>query len=61
MHTKELTRQYFDSLYLEQRLMDSCVPETDFRLYGKKFKTPIMTAALSHLGTFHPDCKALCR
>ena len=55
MHTKELTRQYFDSLYLEQRLMDSCVPETDLWLYSKKFKTPIMTAALSHLGTFHPD------
>ena len=54
-NAKEMTRQYFDSLWLEQRLMDSCVPETDFWLYGQKFSTPVMTAALSHLGTFHPD------
>jgi len=55
MHAKEFTRQYFDSLHLEQRLMDSQVPETELWLFGKKFQTPIMTAALSHLGTFHPD------
>ena len=55
MHAKELTRQYFDSLYLEQRLMDSQVPTTDMWLFGEKFNTPVMTAALSHLGTFHPD------
>ena len=54
-NAKELTRQYFDNLWLEQRLMDSQVPETEIWLYGKKFKTPVMTAALSHLGTFHPD------
>ena len=52
---KEITRAYFDSLLLEMRLMDSGVPNTEFELYGKKFVTPIMTAALSHLGTFHPD------
>ena len=55
MHAKELTRQYFDSLYLEQHLMDSQVPTTDMWLFGEKFNTPVMTAALSHLGTFHPD------
>lgn len=55
MNAKELTRQYFDSLYLEQRLMDSCIPETELWLFGQKFNTPVMTAALSHLGTFHPD------
>ena len=55
MHAKELTRQYFDSLYLEQRLMDGQVPTTDMWLFGEKFNTPVMTAALSHLGTFHPD------
>lgn len=54
-NAKEMTRQYFDSLWMEQRLMDSCVPETDFWLYGRKFHTPIMTAALSHLGTFQPE------
>ena len=54
-NAKEMTRRYYDSLWLEQRLMDSVVPETEFCLYGKKFNTPIMTAALSHLGTFHPE------
>lgn len=53
--SKEITRAYFDSLLVEERLMDSCVPITDFVLYGKTFQTPVMTAALSHIGTFHPD------
>ncbi len=52
---KETTRAYFDSLLLEQRLMDSAIPDTKLELYGKTFATPIMTAALSHLGTFNPD------
>jgi len=55
MGAKEKTREYFDSLWLEQRLMDSAVPDTSVTLYGKRFATPIMTAALSHLGKFHPD------
>lgn len=53
--SKEVTRAYFDSLLLEERLMDSVVPSTEFKLYGEVFKTPIMTAALSHIGTFNPD------
>ncbi len=53
--SKEITRDYFDSLLLEMRLMDSDIPNTEFELYGKNFKTPIMTAALSHIGTFNPD------
>lgn len=53
--SKEITRAYFDSLLLEQRLMDSGVPDTAFALYGYDFSTPIMTAALSHIGTFNPD------
>ena len=53
--SKEITRAYFDSLLLEMRLMDSGVPSTELALYGQKFATPIMTAALSHLGTFNPD------
>ncbi len=53
--SKEITRAYFDSLLLEMRLMDSGVPNTEVTLYGQRFATPIMTAALSHLGTFHPD------
>lgn len=53
--SREITRAYFDSLLLEQRLMGSGIPDTRLTLYGKEFSTPIMTAALSHLGTFNPD------
>ena len=35
--SKEVTRAYFDSLLVEERLMDSAVPVTDFELYGRKF------------------------
>ena len=45
----KITRQYFDSLLLEARYLDSGIPSTDFSLFGKNFSTPIMTAALSHL------------
>ena len=44
-----ITRDYFDSLLLECRYIDSDLPDTSFALFGEKFDTPIMTAALSHL------------
>ena len=45
----EITRQYFDSLLIEMRHIDSVLPSTALELYGEKFSSPIMTAALSHL------------
>ncbi|WP_167958032.1 alpha-hydroxy acid oxidase [Anaerosporobacter faecicola] len=44
-----ITREYFDSLLLESRYIDSDLPSTQLQLYGETFQTPIMTAALSHL------------
>ncbi len=44
-----ITRDYFDSLLLETRYIDSEVPSTKMELFGQEFDTPIMTAALSHL------------
>lgn len=44
-----ITRDYFDSLLIEMRHIDSVIPSTELELYGKRFDTPIMTAALSHL------------
>lgn len=44
-----ITREYFDSLLIEMRHIDSRKPDTSFSLYGECFNTPIMTAALSHL------------
>ncbi len=44
-----ITREYFDSLLLEMRHMDNKMPDLSFSLFGERFDTPIMTAALSHL------------
>ena len=51
----ERTRAYFDYLTLEMRLIGTTIPDTTFRLYGESFASPIMTAALSHMGTFFPE------
>lgn len=45
----QITREYFDSILIETRHIDSVIPSTTLKLYGKTFDTPIMTAALSHL------------
>ena len=47
--SNKITRDYFDSILLETRYIDSDLPDTSFELFGEKFRTPIMTAALSHL------------
>lgn len=51
----KLTRDYFDSLLIEPRYLDSQIPSTRLELYGETFSTPIMTAALSHLYNTVPD------
>lgn len=53
-NSDEITREYFDSLLVEMRHIDSVIPSTKLELYGETFDTPIMTAALSHL---HNVCK----
>lgn len=45
----QITRDYFDSLLIEMRHIDSVIPSTEIELYGEIFDTPVMTAALSHL------------
>ena len=45
-----ITRDFFDSLLIEPRYIDSDLPSTKLELYGRTFDTPVMTAALSHLG-----------
>ena len=49
-NSDKITRDYFDSLLIESRYIDSELPSTKLELYGKSFDTPVMTAALSHLG-----------
>ena len=53
--SRVITRKYYDSLLLEMRHLDSVVPDTSFEVFGEKFTTPIMTAALSHLGKTRED------
>ena len=47
--SNQITRNYFDSLLVEMRHIDAVIPSTTLKLYGEKFDTPIMMAALSHL------------
>ncbi len=53
--SNHMTREYFDSLMLETRYIDSDLPDTKFELWGETFETPIMTAALSHLHNICDD------
>jgi isopentenyl diphosphate isomerase/L-lactate dehydrogenase-like FMN-dependent dehydrogenase len=55
----KITRDYFDSLLLETRYVDSTLPSTRLTLFGESFDTPIMTAALSHLDNSAPDGMAV--
>lgn len=48
----KITRNYMDSILLEQRLIDSVVPSLKMELFGHTFDTPIMMPAFSHLKTF---------
>lgn len=53
--SNEITRQYFDSLLVEMRHIDSVIPSTKLELYGETFDTPVMMAALSHLNNVHEN------
>lgn len=50
-----ITREYLDSLLIEMRHMGAHLPSTEVTIYGETFKTPIMTAALSHLNNQRPN------
>lgn len=54
-NSDQITREYFDSLLVEMRHLDGQKPDTTLELYGEKFQTPIMMAALSHLNNIHED------
>lgn len=49
-NSDKITRDFFDSLLLETRYLDSEIPCTKMDLFNQSFDTPIMTATLSHLG-----------
>lgn len=47
--SNRITRDCFDRILLKTRYIDSDLPDTGMTLWGKSFRTPVMTAALSHL------------
>ena len=44
-----ITERYFERILVETRYMGAVVPDTSVELFGRKFSTPVMTAALSHI------------
>ena len=48
-NSDKITRDFFDSLLVETRYLDAVIPSTEMTLLGETFRTPVMTAALSHL------------
>ena len=57
--SNKITRAYLDSLLVEQRLIDSDLPDLTTTIFGKKYRTPIMNAAFSHLHSYCPDAAAV--
>ena len=47
--TDEITREYFNSMLITPRYLDAELPDTTIDIFGHKYDTPVMTAALSHL------------
>lgn len=47
-----ITRNYLDSILIEERLIDSVLPSLDIEFWGETFATPIMTPAFSHLPAY---------
>lgn len=51
----KITRDYIDSLLIIPRYLDAVMPDTTMELFGRKFDTPVMTGALSHLNSVCPN------
>jgi isopentenyl diphosphate isomerase/L-lactate dehydrogenase-like FMN-dependent dehydrogenase len=54
-NSQQITREYFDSLLLEMRTIDSVEASTKMTLFGTEFSTPVMVAALSALHEVRPN------
>jgi isopentenyl diphosphate isomerase/L-lactate dehydrogenase-like FMN-dependent dehydrogenase len=54
-NSQQITREYFDSLLIEMRTIDSVEASTKTSLFGVEIATPVMVAALSYLHEVYPD------
>ena len=48
--SNRITREYFDSILVEQRLVGAERAQTEWEIWGRRYQTPLMSAAFSHLG-----------
>lgn len=53
--TDEITREYLNSILITPRYLDSELPDIGVSFFGQSYKTPVMTAALSHLHNICDD------
>lgn len=44
-----ISQKYIDSLLVEMRHIGAVLPSTELEIFGEKFSSPIMPAALSHM------------
>lgn len=49
------TRNYFDSIHVEMRILDAALPKLETEIFGEKFSSPIMMPAFSHLNKTAKD------
>lgn len=47
--------EFFKTLAFKMRIIDTEIANTDFEIFGQRLKTPIMSAALSHMGDIAKD------
>lgn len=53
--SNEITREYFDSILIKTRYIDSELPDMGVDIFGKHFRTPLCSAALSHMNSTHEN------
>ena len=50
-----ITEDYFREFLIQPRTIGSVRPDISLQLFGRRFETPVMTAALSHLTGLKED------
>lgn len=53
LDTNEITREYMDSILIEERLIDSVLPSIQMDFWGETFSGPVMMPAFSHLPAYN--------
>lgn len=54
-----ITRQYFDSILIEERLIGARTASLETEIFGAKFRTPVMMPAFSHLYRYQKERDAM--